>query len=75
MRSLPPGIDPLYIPFAPNPNGDPPNFIDPPSLAPVVLVVGVILIIISGILVTLRLGTNFKNTGKLGLDDCTYLPG
>jgi len=70
MASLPPGVDPSQIPLAVNPNGDPPNFINPPSLAPAMLEVGVTLIIISRILVILRLVTNLKNTGKLGLNDC-----
>lgn len=73
MDSLPPGIDPSTIPIAPNPNGDPPNFVDPPSLAPAVLGVGMALIIISGIFVMLRLITNLKNTGRLALDDCMYI--
>lgn len=72
MDSLPSGIDPSTIPIASNPNGDPPNFIDSPSLAPAVLGVGIALIIISGIFVMLRLITNLNNTGKLALDDCMY---
>jgi len=74
MDSPPPNVDPSKIPLALNPNGDPPNFIDPPTLAPAVLGVGVTLIIISGIFLILRLIANFKNTRKLGLDDCSFLP-
>lgn len=73
MESLPPGIDPANTPIAPNPNGDPPNFIDPPSLGPAVLAVGLTLIISSSVFVTLRLITNFKTVGRLGLDDCPYI--
>lgn len=75
MEGIPPGVNPSTIPLAPNPNGGPPNFEDPPSLDSAVLGVGVTLIIISSLLVTLRLTTNFKNTGRLGLDDCTVLDG
>jgi hypothetical protein len=74
MDSASPNLDPSKIPLALNPNGDPPNFIDPPTLAPAVLGAGVTLIIISGIVVLLRLIANFKNTRKFGLDDCLPFP-
>lgn len=74
MASLPPNVDPSKTPFARNPNGDPPNFLDPPTLAPAIFIVGLTLTIISGSLVILRLVTNFKTVGKWGLDDCISIP-
>lgn len=70
MASLPPGVDPSTIPLLPNPNGDPPNFVDPSSLQPAVLGTGIALIAISAFLVILRTGTNIKSQRKLGVDDC-----
>jgi hypothetical protein len=64
------GIDPLDLALAPNPSGDPPNFIDPPSLEPAFLGVGISLMVISSILVTVRIYTNYRHTGKLYIDDC-----
>lgn len=53
-----------------NPSGAPPNFVDPPSLEPAFLGVGISLMIISTILVTIRIYSNYKHTGKLYSDDC-----
>jgi hypothetical protein len=69
MDSLPLGIDLHKVPLALNPNGNPPNFVDPSSLDTVVLAVGITLITLSGCLLILRLFANFKHTGKFGLDD------
>lgn len=74
MASLSPNVDTSKIPFARNPNGDPPNFLDPPSLAPAIFIVGLTLTIISGPLIILRLATNLKTVGKWGLDDCISIP-
>ncbi|KAF2645170.1 hypothetical protein P280DRAFT_444629 [Massarina eburnea CBS 473.64] len=52
-----------------NPSGAPPNFVDPPSLEPTVLGVGVTLITISLIIIVLRLVANFKHMGKFAIDD------
>ncbi|KAL8736079.1 MAG: hypothetical protein Q9181_002577 [Wetmoreana brouardii] len=73
MESNPPGADLSSIALALNPNGDPPNFADSPSLLPAVTGVGVTMIITSGILVILRLFTNIKHTGKMALDDCMFV--
>lgn len=73
MAAIPPGTDLSTIPLAPNPNGSPPNFVDPPSLANTILGVAIPLMVISTILVGIRLATNFKNTRKLGLDDCMWI--
>ncbi|KAI9644958.1 hypothetical protein NHQ30_006993 [Ciborinia camelliae] len=75
MDSLPAGVDLSTIPLAINPNGNPPNFINPPSLDSAVLGVGVTLIIISLSLLCIRLFTNLKTTGSLGLDDYLCLGG
>ncbi|KAL9585256.1 MAG: hypothetical protein Q9203_004327 [Teloschistes exilis] len=64
-----PNMDPSTIPLAPDPHGGPPNFVDPPSLQPVVIGVGLTMIITSGFFMILRLYTNIRNTGKLGADD------
>lgn len=63
-------FDSSKIPIALNPNGDPPNFVDPPCLAHTISAVGIPLIISSSLCVLIRLATNSKHTGKLGLDDC-----
>lgn len=68
--SLPPGTDLTKVGLQPNPNGQPPNLIDPPSRANLVLGIGLALSITSALFVSLRLGTNFKFSKKLGLDDC-----
>ena len=70
MAVIPPGTDLSTVPLAPNPNGDPPNFINPPSQAGITLGVAPPLIIISTIVVAVRLVTNFKSARRLGLDDC-----
>ncbi|MCJ1325777.1 hypothetical protein MMC10_002440, partial [Thelotrema lepadinum] len=69
MESPTLGIDWSSIPVGPNPDGSPPNFIDPPSLAPAVFVVGLVLTIVSVTVVSLRLFTNWRYTGKWDLDD------
>ncbi|KAM5462876.1 hypothetical protein MferCBS49748_006268 [Microsporum ferrugineum] len=57
------------FPIAPNPNGLPPNFVDPPSRESTVLVLGLTLICISTLCIMMRLFTNYKHMGKLCLDD------
>lgn len=70
MESLPPGVDPSTISFEPNPNGGPPDFSHSPSLLQAVIGVGLTMIITSAAFVAIRLFTNLKHAGKLGLDDC-----
>lgn len=70
MSAIPPGADLSKIPLAANPNGDPPNFVNPPSQEATVLEVGLILATISTTIVVLRLVTNMRVVRKLGLDDC-----
>ncbi|KAM5450702.1 hypothetical protein MaudCBS49596_004233 [Microsporum audouinii] len=57
------------IPIAPNPDGGPSNFVNPPSLESTVLSLGLALICISMACLTLRLLSNYQRTGKLCLDD------
>ena len=63
-------FDPNTTPLAMNPNGDPPNFVNPETQAPTVLATGLLLIIISTICVVARCHSSWKGTGKLNLDDC-----
>lgn len=70
MDSLPPGTDLSTIPLAPNPSGAPPNFVDPPSLTPAFLGIGIAFIIVCSILIVLRVFTYLKTLGKVHLDDC-----
>lgn len=72
MDALPPGIDLSKTPLAKNPNGDPPNFVDPPSLATALTAAGIVLIAISSILIFIRLITNLKVVRTLFIEDCTY---
>jgi hypothetical protein len=74
LDALPPGFDLCTIPLAPNPNGSPPNFVDPPDRRLIPLGVGITFATISAVFVTLRLLTNFKVTRKLAADDCEQAP-
>lgn len=71
---IPPGADLSKIPMAENPNGNPPNFVNPPTQNATVLAVGLPFAIISTCFVVLRLVTNFKNLRHFGLDDCMKNP-
>ncbi|PTB37636.1 uncharacterized protein TrAFT101_005486 [Trichoderma asperellum] len=66
-------MDPSMVPLAPKPDGSPPNFMSGPSLAPVNVSIGSIIIALSVIIVTLRLYASYKNIGRLSLDDCFCL--
>ena len=68
--AIAPGSDLSKIPLAQNPNGSPPNFVNPPSQSGTDLAVGLPFAVFSACFVLLRLITNFRHTGKLGLDDC-----
>ena len=63
-------IDPSNTPLATNPSGASPNFDNPPSLAGAVFAVGLTLSIISSVFVVIRLVTNYRALGRLGLADC-----
>lgn len=58
------------IPLGVNPSGAPPNFENPPTLIHSALGTGVALVIVGGIFLAFRLGTNLKLCKKLRLDDC-----
>ncbi|OAL55015.1 hypothetical protein IQ07DRAFT_559534 [Pyrenochaeta sp. DS3sAY3a] len=62
-------MDLSQIPLAPNPSGAPPNFIDPPTLIDSAFGTGVALIVVAGVLLALRLGTNVKLAKRVCLDD------
>ncbi|KAI0114414.1 hypothetical protein GGR51DRAFT_504273 [Nemania sp. FL0031] len=66
---LPPGTDLSQIPVVPNPDGSPPNFVDPPTLNGATIAVSTILLAASTTLVPLRLRTNLKLHGKFAIDD------
>jgi hypothetical protein len=70
--AIPPGTDLSTIPLAPNPNGSPPNFINPPNLIGTVQGVGITLAIIAGILLCLRLRIYTQMNKRLLLDDCKH---
>ena len=72
MAAIPPGTELSRIPLTQNPNGDPPNFVNPPTQEVVALAVGLPLAIISACFVSVRLITNFKVAHKLGSDDCSW---
>ena len=69
MAVLPPGVDLSKVPARVNPSGAPPNFDNPPTLAPVTLGISVTMSIITAAFVMVRLYTNAKGVRKLGLDD------
>ncbi|KAI1657939.1 hypothetical protein F4813DRAFT_64600 [Daldinia decipiens] len=69
MDALPPGIDLSQVPLAANPNGDPPNFVNPPSLISTVQAVGITLGLISLVLVILRLTVYHRTKRGVGFDD------
>ena len=72
MDAIPPDSDLSTIPLEPNPNGDPPNFVNPPSQAGIAVGLWIFLLIISTFVVAVRLATNLRSARKLGLDDCTW---
>ena len=74
MSGFPPGADLSKIPLAANPNGDPPNFVDPPSQGATVLAVGLVFAVMSFSFVMLRIYTNLRIVRKLKMDDCTGRP-
>ena len=64
----------LAMPLVPNPDGSPPNYIDPPSLAPAMTGVGVSLTVVTAFLVIIRIFTNTKSVRGIGVDDSRYCP-
>lgn len=73
MENLPPNTDLSKLPILPNPTGEPPNFVDPPSLAHAILAIGLTMIVVSGFCLVLRLAANLKHIGRLLLGDCMLI--
>lgn len=59
------------IPLGVNSDGSGPNFVNPPTLAPVVRGIGVTIAIVSTLFVAARLVSKIYTTRVFGLDDCT----
>jgi hypothetical protein len=70
LKGIPPGADLSKIPLAKNPDGSPPNFMDPPSLVAEAYSVILILMITSFTIMALRLYSNILSHRKLLVDDC-----
>ncbi|KAF2114937.1 hypothetical protein BDV96DRAFT_646803 [Lophiotrema nucula] len=73
MDIIPPGTDLSKVPLGVNPNGDPPNFVDPPSLTVGVQSVGITLAVTTLIFLVLRLRNYTKLNHGLVLDDVFLL--
>lgn len=71
MEKTPPGVSLSLITLGVNSDGSGPNFVDPPTLAPVVRGIGVIIAIVSTLFVAARLASKIHTTRVLSLDDCT----
>ncbi|KAI9792568.1 MAG: hypothetical protein M1816_002088 [Peltula sp. TS41687] len=69
LSKLPPGVPLSSIPMAVNPDGSPPNFIDPPSLSAGVTAVGILFAALATITVALRSATNLRTARGFRLDD------
>lgn len=67
---IPPGVDITKAPLANNPNGDPPNFVDPPSLAAVTYGMTCTMMVLAFGLVGLRVTSVIKKDRRLKIDDC-----
>lgn len=71
--ALPPGVSYDQMPLAANPSGEPPNFVNPPSLLPVVQGIGITLGFIAlGLLVT-RMLIMRRSRRPFGLDDASVI--
>ena len=68
------GLDLTKIPLVKPPPGTKTNFVNPPSLAPAIIGVSVLMIILTVSFVILRLYSNLHAARTFGLDDCTFLP-
>lgn len=68
--ALPPGTDLSKIPAGIPPPGVIPNFVNPPSLAPVVLGINITFMVITAVFVSARLTVNLTRKRKTGIDDC-----
>lgn len=69
MSMLPPGVPLSQIPLAVNPDGSPPNFVNPESLAPQVATVGIVFGILATIFVGIKVFHYATSPRGLGIDD------
>ena len=70
MSTISPSLDLDQIPAALPPEGLISNFVDPPSLAPVVTAVCCVMIVLETFFGGIRFYTNLSAHRKLGYDDC-----
>lgn len=70
MTSLPPGIDLSTISLVPPPSGMSSNFVDPESLANIMMPVEISMLVSTVLVVIVRLLSNHHATRGLGWDDC-----
>ena len=72
-QSLPPGVDLNKVPIQAPPPGTVSNFVNPPSFAPAVAGVSIVIIVLEVFVVAARLYTNSQSRRKIWLDDCKTL--
>jgi hypothetical protein len=70
LYTVPSGVDLSKIPLRPNPDGSPPNFINPPSLASTTYGLVSLLVVLSGAVLSLRILSALKQYGRCRIDDC-----
>lgn len=73
MDSLDPrlkGLDFSKIPITIPPPGVTPNFVNPQTIAPAIVAIGVVMAILTVSFVLLRLYSNHHAKRKFGIDDC-----
>ena len=72
METVPVGSSSSYenLPAGFAPYGVEPNFVDPPTLGPVVWAVNLTMIIITTVIVSGRLVANVRTKHMWGVDDC-----
>lgn len=69
MTSLPPGVNFSAITVAATPLGMTSDFVDPESLAAKTLCTGIFMLVLTVLVVTIRLFSNYRATRGLGWDD------
>ncbi|KAL8950865.1 MAG: hypothetical protein Q9222_003119 [Ikaeria aurantiellina] len=69
MTALPPSADLSKVPLAPNPNGSPPNFLQPASQEATVISAGLPFAVVGALFVTIRLIASHTSARKVSLDD------
>jgi hypothetical protein len=66
-------IDYSKIPLVPPPPGVTPNLIDPPSLAPTILITGIVFLILATSFFLVRAYSKLWISRNWGMDDCEFL--